>query len=284
MNFSRICGFLFTVGVCLLTPAALAQTNARPVLGSSVYQWDWIKAQATTNDHGTFARVFNAATATLNNLECHVTVLDPNKASHEPHHHPEEEVVIIREGTVEALINGEWKRVGPGSIVFNACNVTHDLRNVGTAPAVYHVLSWRSAQTPAKTAHADTLEDSKYTAKDGIMGPLAMDWNSVDAKATTNGISRKFFDSRTATLTELEFHATTVAAGQSSHPPSVHSDAREEIIIVKEGTVEAYVKGEWKRVESGGVIFNAAHEMQAIRNVGNTPATYFVLMWRTPNS
>jgi quercetin dioxygenase-like cupin family protein len=45
---------------------------------------------------------------------------------------------------VEVLVNGEWKRVGPGSVVFNASNVLHGLRNVGDVPAVYHVISWFS--------------------------------------------------------------------------------------------------------------------------------------------
>ena len=58
-----------------------------------------------------------------------------------------EELIIIREGTVEVLSNGAWKRTGPGSIVFNASNQLHAIRNVGTAPAVYHVINWKS---PAK--------------------------------------------------------------------------------------------------------------------------------------
>ena len=95
--------------------------------------------KATTNEHGSVRSLFDAPTATLNRLECHVTTLNPGMAAHPPHHHSEEEVVIIREGTVEALINGEWIRVGPGSVVFNACNITHDVRNVGDVPAVYHV-------------------------------------------------------------------------------------------------------------------------------------------------
>jgi len=278
----RFVALTLTAGLSIAALSAHGQTAPASPLGSTIFQWDWIKAQAKTNDHGSFARVFDTSTATLSHIECHVTVLDPGKASHDPHHHPEEEVVIIREGTAEALINGEWKQVGPGSIVFNACNITHDFRNVGDQPAVYHVLSWKSSLTPTKTVHTDTLEDSKYTPPPGILGPLAMDWNSVAVTTNTNNLQRKFFDSRTATTDELEFHFTTVPAGQSSHAPSVHSDAREEIIIVREGKVEAYVKGEWQRVDPGGVIFNAAHEMQAIRNVGDTPATYSVLMWRTP--
>jgi len=52
--------------------------------------------------------------------------------------------VIIREGTVEVLSEGAWKRVGPGSVVFNASNQMHALRNVGPTPAVYHVINWSS--------------------------------------------------------------------------------------------------------------------------------------------
>jgi len=83
-------------------------------------------------------------------LEMHVTTLDPGKASHPPHKHPNEELVILDKGTVEALVNGEWKRLGPGSVIFNASNVLHGLRNVGETAAQYHVINWRTDKTPAQ--------------------------------------------------------------------------------------------------------------------------------------
>jgi XRE family transcriptional regulator, regulator of sulfur utilization len=45
---------------------------------------------------------------------------------------------------VETLSLGEWKRLGPGSIIFNASNELHGIRNVGTGPATYHVVNWTS--------------------------------------------------------------------------------------------------------------------------------------------
>jgi quercetin dioxygenase-like cupin family protein len=57
-------------------------------------------------------------------------------------------MIIIREGTVETLVDGEWKRVGPGSVIFNASNVLHGLRNAGDGPATYHVINWKSDRTP----------------------------------------------------------------------------------------------------------------------------------------
>ena len=57
---------------------------------------------------------------------------------------PAEELIIIKEGTLESFVNGEYKRVGPGSIVFQASNQPHAIRNVGTTPATYHVVQWQS--------------------------------------------------------------------------------------------------------------------------------------------
>jgi quercetin dioxygenase-like cupin family protein len=67
---------------------------------------------------------------------------------HPPHRHPNEELVIIDQGTVEAFNNGAWKRIGPGSIIFNGSNEVHGLRNVGTTPALYHVINIKTAATP----------------------------------------------------------------------------------------------------------------------------------------
>ena len=49
----------------------------------------------------------------------------PGKWSHPPHKHPNEELVLIRQGTVETLSGGSWKRLGPGSVIFNASNSLH---------------------------------------------------------------------------------------------------------------------------------------------------------------
>ena len=44
-------------------------------------------------------------TATLDELECHITTLNPGETPHPPHKHPDEELVIVKEGTVESLVN-----------------------------------------------------------------------------------------------------------------------------------------------------------------------------------
>ncbi|USQ94801.1 cupin domain-containing protein [Caulobacter sp. RL271] len=133
-------------GAAVLTLAgvAVAQAPKPALLGPSVWRWDEIKFHDT--DVGAYAQLVRAPTATLDELEMHVTTLKPGLSSHAPHTHPNEELVIIREGEVEVLSDGVWKKVGPGGVVFNASNSPHALRNVGPGNAVYHVINWKSAK------------------------------------------------------------------------------------------------------------------------------------------
>ena len=117
-----------------------------PLIGPSVFEWSTLSAQKT--DVGEIRNVARGPTATLEELEIHVTTLNPGLASHPPHQHPNEELLIIREGNVEALVSGELKRIGPGSIIFQASNQLHNIKNVGDTPATYHVINWKTAATP----------------------------------------------------------------------------------------------------------------------------------------
>lgn len=126
---------------------AMAMAQSRPaVLGPAVF--DWNAMTVTRTDTGEVRSIVRQPTATLEELEMHVTTLNPGAASHPPHRHPNEELVIIDRGTVETLSGGQWKRVGAGSIIFNASNSLHALRNIGKDAAQYHVINWTSAATP----------------------------------------------------------------------------------------------------------------------------------------
>ena len=129
------------------TAGAFAVANQSPVMGSSVFDWNSIPV--TQTPVGSVRSIFKERTATLEELEMHVTTLNPGQSPHPPHRHPNEELIIIRQGTVETLQNGEWKRVGPGSVIFNGSNQLHGLRNVGPDQAIYHVINFKSATTPA---------------------------------------------------------------------------------------------------------------------------------------
>lgn len=134
------------LGAAGLTLAVVAVTGAQPAaLPSTLFEWTTLAAQP--NRTGEVRRVVQKPTATLEELEIHITTLRPGEESHPPHRHANEEILIVKEGTVEALVNGEQKRGGPGSLIFQASNQLHNIRNVGTTPATYHVINWK---TPAR--------------------------------------------------------------------------------------------------------------------------------------
>lgn len=120
--------------------------DAAGVLDSTAWQWKDLVAKKT--DVGERREVVRQPTRTLDELEMHITTLNPHVASHPPHTHANEEMVIVKEGTVEALVNGTMRRLGPGSVIFNASNELHAIRNVGTGPATYHVINWHTPATP----------------------------------------------------------------------------------------------------------------------------------------
>src|SRR5229473_368329 len=133
-----------------LTLGGVAAMSARStVLSSQVF--DWKEMTAKPNKTGEVRTVVQSPTATLDELEIHITTLRPGESPHPPHKHPDEELLIVKEGTVEALVNGETRRVGPGSVIFQASNQMHSIRNVGQGPATYHVVKWNSPGMKAKS-------------------------------------------------------------------------------------------------------------------------------------
>lgn len=118
---------------------ALAQSTA-PILKSRCIEWSSL--EPVTQTYGARREVLKSRTATLDELEVHITTLNPGAASHEPHHHPEEELVILKEGAVDCFQNGATNHVGPGGIIFNASEEMHGVRNVGTTPATYYVIQF----------------------------------------------------------------------------------------------------------------------------------------------
>ena len=136
---------LIAVGLTA-TVAWAAQAPAKALLPSSVF--DWTKLKVTGTKVGERRALFDAPTVTLDRLECHATTVNPGESPHAPHKHPEEELMIVKDGTVEVMQNGATTVVGPGSVIFQASNDMHGLKNVGDKPASYIVLKWYTPAVP----------------------------------------------------------------------------------------------------------------------------------------
>lgn len=146
MKFLRRRDLAVSLLSILGTCCVFALADQKPaILGWSVYNWNAIPVTKTAV--GESRQILRAPTATLDQLEIHATTLDAGKESHPPHRHFNEEVVIVDQGIVEAFGDGKWTRVGPGSVIFNASNSLHAIRNAGTGPASYHVVSFITPET-----------------------------------------------------------------------------------------------------------------------------------------
>lgn len=136
-----------------LTAAGLAvQAQSAKTAGMTSTAMEWNSIEAKTNATGSSRKFFEGPTADLEMLECHASTLNPGATNHVILKRPNDEVIIVKEGTIEAFVNDRWVRVGPGSVIFNAANVPQAMRNAGTGPATYHVIMFRPAATPPKPA------------------------------------------------------------------------------------------------------------------------------------
>jgi mannose-6-phosphate isomerase-like protein (cupin superfamily) len=136
-----ILGFTLIAQVTETKPSTLAK------LSSTIFDWEKMQPVPTTN--GVRRTLFDAPTATLDKINCHITTLNPGQASSaEPRHHLQEEVIIIKEGTIEATYDGHSETVGPGSVIFFASQANTRLRNPGKVPATYTVIYYYTPLTP----------------------------------------------------------------------------------------------------------------------------------------
>ncbi len=104
--------------------------------------FDWLNLQEKATPVGASRPIFNFPTRTLDRMSCHATLLDPGNASHAPHSHPEEEIILLREGMLEVFCNSQTHTMSAGSIFFAGSNDLHGVRNPGKVRAVYYVLKW----------------------------------------------------------------------------------------------------------------------------------------------
>ena len=152
------CLKLFATGVALLGLAACATTpqpaptaadtlTPKIPLASTVIDTNSLPVE--TMPFGARRSVFNGPTHTLKNFESHITTVNPGQQAHPPHTHGNEEMLLVKDGTLEVTIKGRVYTAGPGAIIFYAPNDLHGTHNAGSTPVTYYVFSWITDQTPA---------------------------------------------------------------------------------------------------------------------------------------
>jgi mannose-6-phosphate isomerase-like protein (cupin superfamily) len=86
---------------------------------------------------------------------------------------------------------------------------------------------------------------------------------------------RAVLKGKLATRESVEVHETTLPPGAAPHPP--HHHPHSEMWLIREGTVDITVNNTTTRLGPGSIGFVRSNDEHGIKNVGLTPATYFVV-------
>lgn len=238
------------------------------IVGSAFFDWDSLVGKQT--GIGYYRPVVDATVPTMERFEMHVTTLLPGRVSHPPHNHPQEELILVKEGTVESSINGRKDRVGAGSVLFFASHDVHNVTNVGDGPATYYVINFYTAATGAVRN-----QPAAEWATPGLLKSCAMDWKALVPTAMAAGAKRyAYADSATLTFARLEIHATTMPPGAPAS--AVHHHPWLEVIVMREGAMEYDLNGLRQTAGPGSIMYIAPNTLQSSRNPGTVPATYTV--------
>ena len=110
-----------------------------PALTSQMHRYEDLKVQVSGPNRG--RAILEGQTHAGAAIELHETELAPGQMPHPAHHHVHEEMILVREGSMEVTIAGRSATLGPGSVGFVASGEEHGWRNVGTDRARYFVLA-----------------------------------------------------------------------------------------------------------------------------------------------
>jgi quercetin dioxygenase-like cupin family protein len=97
----------------------------------------------------------------------------------------------------------------------------------------------------------------------------------VKRNAQNGNETRQVFTGLTHEGFPVDLHITTLQPGQMPHP--AHSHVHEEMIFMQTGTLEVTITGNSTKIGPGSVAYVMSNEKHSWKNVGDAPATYFVL-------
>ena len=147
MNRRKFLTSVTTLSGAALLSEAVAQSGQQvthvdtktdgSLLESSIVKVDGLRPEGDAPGAKAYVH-FNGPTKQLAALASGFVTLEPGAQPHPPHRHPEEEIMIVGEGTGEFYINGLATQVKTGDMVFAEANVLHGVRNTGKIQMTFY--------------------------------------------------------------------------------------------------------------------------------------------------
>jgi len=137
---------------------------------------------------------------------------------------------------------------------------------LGGIASLAHAQENKSSAQPSSNAEKDRVLDQSQT--------FAYDELPV-TNLPNGGTMRRVISGVLPTGEFIEVHQSVLPAGKAPHPPHRHRNS--EVLFISEGKLEFLNNGKPEPVGPGGVVFIASNVLHGLRNVGTTPASYFVM-------
>ena len=116
---------------------------------------------------------------------------------------------------------------------------------------------------------------TSWAANDQTLSSTVFPFDELQKKEADGHITRPVTNGKFSTGEHVEVHETTLAPGVMPHAPHRHKHS--EFWLIREGTVELTINGQTHRLGPGGVGLATGNDLHGIKNVGDTPAQYFVV-------
>jgi len=129
-----------------------------------------------------------------------------------------------------------------------------------------------NAESPVDTEKENVLSRSEVFPYDQL--PVT--------QLPNGGTMRKVISGFLVTGEYIEVHESMLPPGKMPHPPHRHRNS--EILFIRDGRLEFLNDGKPEPVGPGGVVFTASNVLHGLKNVGDTPATYFVIAIGRPSA
>jgi glycosyltransferase involved in cell wall biosynthesis len=208
---------------------------------------------------------FSGRTAVVDEMSCHVSVLNAGCCPHPPHTHLEEELLVVLNGEAELLIPSDpederprVERLEPGSFVHYPAYQYHTIRNVSDAPVTYLMLKWRAA--PDETRAPLTTRVVRPPGTTHRHAPFS---------------SEVLVEGPTAFLGNLHVHVSELQPGAGY---ASHVDAHDVAMVVLSGQIEINNR----HLGPHCVTYFPAGEPHDMKNPSAVPARYLVFEFHAP--
>lgn len=243
---------------------------AESSIKSDVYPWN--DSPVVKTDYGSIRSIVKGMATDFQSMDISAITLERGKAEEATSHADSEEMIIVKDGSLNITINGESKTVGRGSVAIVMPGDKHTCANAAEGETTYYALRYQS-KNPA---------DMERAKKSG--GSFVMDWNDVKFNSRNDGKggTRSFFTKPTAMGRRLELHSTLLEPHQSSHTP--HHHRAEELVVILHANTEMYLGpeqegGRTRKATDGDLIYLVSNEYHAISNIGDESALYIAFQF-----